>query len=140
MACRTPSEPIRGAAVARPHDVGDEVIKAVAATLQEHKRTSDIAGRLGGEEFALILPEATAQSAVAAGERLRQLIADRRIAVGEHCITVTISLGAAVCHPGTQGIEDLLKQADVALYEAKRAGRNRVCRFDASLDIDSSAT
>ena len=111
------------------HDAGDAVIKAVAEILQRHKRTSDIAGRLGGEEFALILPEATLDSAVVAGERLRQLVAERVIAVESGRVSVTISIGASACDGATNGFDELLKRADVALYEAKRAGRNRVCRF-----------
>ena len=76
------------------HDVGDDVIKAVAGVLQKHKRASDIVGRLGGEEFALVLPEATLDSAVAAGERLRKLVADCVITAGGARIAVTISVGA----------------------------------------------
>jgi diguanylate cyclase (GGDEF)-like protein len=103
------------------HDVGDEAIKSVAEVLQNHKRTSDIVGRLGGEEFALVLPEATLDSAVSAAERLRQLVANRLIVVEERALSVTISIGASV--------DEVLKEADVALYEAKRSGRNCVCRF-----------
>jgi len=114
------------------HDAGDEVIRAVADSLQKHKRVSDIAGRLGGEEFALLLPEATLDNAVAAGERLRGLLAERVIVVDGHHIPVTISVGATVVNADTPGIEELIKQADVALYEAKRSGRNRVCRFEAA--------
>ncbi len=111
------------------HDAGDQVIKTVADVLHKHKRASDTAGRLGGEEFALILPEATLDSAVAAGERLRKLVAEHVITVGGARISVTISVGASICHAATSGIEDLIKQADLALYEAKRGGRNRVCRY-----------
>jgi len=96
------------------HDAGDEVIKTVADILQKQKRASDIAGRLGGEEFALVLPEATLDSAVAAGGAR---------------IPVTISVGTSACHAATSGVEELIKQADLALYDAKRAGRNRACRF-----------
>jgi diguanylate cyclase (GGDEF)-like protein len=112
------------------HDAGDKVIKAVADILHKHKRTSDIAGRLGGEEFALMLPEATLDSAVAAGERFRKLTADQVIEVDGRAIPITISVGASGCDPDTSGIDALIKQADLALYEAKRAGRNRVCRFE----------
>src|SRR5208282_5161377 len=77
------------------HDVGDDVIKSVAEVLQNNKRTSDIAGRLGGEEFALILPEATLDSALTAAERLRQLVADGAINVEGHRLSVTISIGAS---------------------------------------------
>jgi diguanylate cyclase (GGDEF)-like protein len=112
------------------HDVGDVAIKSVAEVLQKHKRTSDIAGRLGGEEFVLMLPEATLDSAAAAAERFRQLVAGCVISVEQHRIPVTISVGASACGANTSGIDELLKQADVALYEAKRSGRNRVCRFE----------
>jgi diguanylate cyclase (GGDEF)-like protein len=111
------------------HDVGDQVIKSVADVLAKNKRASDIVGRLGGEEFALMLPEATLDSAVAAGERLRQLVAGHVIVAEGNRIPVTISVGAGICHADMNGIEELLKQADIALYEAKRSGRNRVCRF-----------
>jgi len=126
------------------HDAGDEVIKAVAEILQSHKRASDIAGRLGGEEFALILPEATLDRAASAAERLRQLVADRVVIADGRAISVTISIGVSVCHADTSGIDELLKQADVALYQAKLSGRNRVCRFDpyqlAELAIASTQT
>jgi diguanylate cyclase (GGDEF)-like protein len=112
------------------HDAGDAVIRSVAQILQNQKRASDIAARLGGEEFALILPEATLDSAMAAAERLRQLVADCVISFEDRPISVTISVGVSACRADTAGIDELLKQADVALYEAKRTGRNRVCRFD----------
>jgi diguanylate cyclase (GGDEF)-like protein len=112
------------------HDVGDDVIKSVAAALQKHKRTSDIVGRLGGEEFALVLPEATLDSAVTAAERLRHLVAGCTIAVEGRSIAVTVSIGASVCRADTAGIDELIKEADIALYEAKRSGRNRVCPFE----------
>jgi len=121
------------------HDVGDEVIKAVADVLAKQKRASDIAGRLGGEEFALVLPEATLESAAAAGERLRKLAADCEIAVGGARIPFTISVGAAVADAETRGVEDLIKRADIALYAAKRGGRNRVCRYVAPREEDAAA-
>jgi diguanylate cyclase (GGDEF)-like protein len=111
------------------HDVGDEVIKAVADVLQTHKRASDTVGRLGGEEFALVLPEATLDSAVAAGERLRKLVAERGVDAAGSRVAVTVSVGASIGQTDTPGVEELLKQADLALYEAKRSGRNRVCRY-----------
>ena len=112
------------------HAAGDEVIKAVAGALASHKRSSDIAARMGGEEFALLLPEATAEAAVAAGERLRKLIAGTVIVADGKSIPVTISIGASACTADTRTIEDLLNEADIALYAAKHGGRNRVCRYD----------
>ncbi len=111
------------------HDAGDAVLKAVAESLHRSKRSSDIAGRLGGEEFALILPEATLDRAVAAAERYRTLIGGRPIIVLGRQISVTVSIGVGVAETGMSGFEDLLKSADVALYEAKHCGRNRVSRF-----------
>lgn len=113
------------------HDAGDAVLKAVAESLHRSKRSSDIAGRLGGEEFALILPEATLDRAIAAGERYRTLIAGRPIIAMGRQISVTVSIGVGVAETGMCGFEDLLKRADVALYEAKNSGRNRVSRFSA---------
>ena len=112
------------------HAAGDEVIKAVAKTLASHKRNSDIAARMGGEEFALLLLEASADAAVAAGERLRRLVAETVIVADGKPIPVTISIGASACDADTRTIEDLLNEADIALYAAKRGGRNRVCRYD----------
>jgi diguanylate cyclase (GGDEF)-like protein len=112
------------------HDVGDEVIKSVAAILQQHKRTSDVGGRLGGEEFALLLPEATLDNAIAAAERFRDLVAEHVIMAAGHRMPVTVSIGASIARSDMAGIDELLKDADVALYEAKRSGRNRVCGPD----------
>jgi diguanylate cyclase (GGDEF)-like protein len=113
------------------HDAGDAVLKAVAESLNRSKRSSDIAGRLGGEEFALILPEATPDRAIAAAERYRTLIGGRPIIAIGRQISVTVSVGVGIAETGMCGFEDLLKRADVALYDAKNSGRNRVARFTA---------
>jgi diguanylate cyclase (GGDEF)-like protein len=113
------------------HDAGDAVLKAVAESLNRSKRSSDIAGRLGGEEFALILPEATPDRAIAAAERYRTLIGGRPIIAIGRQISVTVSIGVGIAETGMCGFEDLLKRADVALYDAKNSGRNRVSRFTA---------
>ena len=115
------------------HDAGDLVIRTVTDILQKHKRGSDIAGRLGGEEFAVILPEATLESALAAAERIRHLVADEQVVLAGKRIAVTISVGVGICRTDMSGFEELLKEADIALYEAKRAGRNRVRHFVRSL-------
>ena len=112
------------------HNAGDEVIKAVAEILQKHKRTSDIVGRIGGEEFALLLPEASSESAAAAGERFRGLVAECEILTGDERIPVTLSVGVGAADDQTSGIGQMLKEADIALYEAKRSGRNQVCCFE----------
>ena len=111
------------------HPAGDDVIRWVADTLRKHKRTSDIVGRVGGEEFAMLLPETTLDNAAIAAERFRQAIANCLFTVAGQSLSVTISVGVTVCRGDTGSIGELLKEADVALYEAKRCGRNRVCRF-----------
>jgi diguanylate cyclase (GGDEF)-like protein len=112
------------------HDAGDKVIKSVADIFQKHKRTTDIIGRIGGEEFALLLPEASSESASAAAERFRRLVAECEILTGDERIPVSISIGVGAAHDQTSGIGQMMKEADIALYEAKRTGRNRVCRFE----------
>ena len=121
------------------HDVGDLVIKGGRQNPSGGKRSSDIAGRIGGEEFALMLPEATLDNACAAAKRIRQTIAQRALTVDGRSISFTISIGAGIAQPDVNGMVELMKQADVALYEAKRSGRNRVCTFDQSKAGDSQA-
>lgn len=113
------------------HDAGDAVLKAVAESLHRSKRSSDIAGRLGGEEFALMLPEATLERAVAAAERFRTLIGGSTIIALGRQVSITVSIGVGIGEAGMGGFEDLLRRTDIALYEAKNSGRNRVCRFPA---------
>jgi diguanylate cyclase (GGDEF)-like protein len=84
---------------------------------------------VGGEEFALVLPEATLDNACVAAERLRRLIAALTMTAGNNAVPVTVSIGATGATTDLSGIEELIKQADMALYEAKRSGRNQVCRF-----------
>jgi predicted signal transduction protein with EAL and GGDEF domain len=100
--------------------------------LRSEKRASDFVGRLGGEEFALLLPEVSLESACAAADRLRRAVANRVIVVEQSTISVTVSLGVSITREGMDDIAELIKEADVALYDAKRSGRNRVCAFDRS--------
>jgi diguanylate cyclase (GGDEF)-like protein len=108
------------------HAIGDSVLREVAALLQAHCRASDIAARIGGEEFVLLLREADRESARNVAERVRSEIAARDWSPVAAGLTVTISGGVAV-DPGEGGAAALVRDADIALYEAKRAGRNRVC-------------
>jgi diguanylate cyclase (GGDEF)-like protein len=115
------------------HQAGDEALRAVAAKLAAEVRASDGVYRYGGEEFMLVLPEQSLQTARAAVERVR--VAVEQLAIphpgrGPGGV-VTMSFGIAGFRPGqTTTVEDLLKQADAALYEAKEAGRNRVAVAD----------
>jgi diguanylate cyclase len=109
------------------HHAGDRVLIATSEILMRSARQYDEVGRYGGEEFALLLPAVTLEDAVAAAERIREKIAGAVVEVDGERIPVTASFGVA--HYPSEGIEsldDLLKAADKALYEAKETGRNKV--------------
>ncbi|CAO4165038.1 GGDEF domain-containing response regulator [Methylorubrum populi] len=103
------------------HDVGDAAIKAVAGLIAPE----GISGRLGGEEFAVVLPGQSLIEAEALASRLRLNMSDLRIRSIKGPVRLTCSFGISEWSEGTT-VEGLLKQADIALYEAKRTGRNRV--------------
>jgi eukaryotic-like serine/threonine-protein kinase len=108
------------------HPVGDEVIRAVAQRLRDAGRESDVVGRYGGEEFALLTPQ-TGASAVELAERVRQVVSARPVPTAAGLLPVTISVGLAYQDGGEQDLRQLLARADKALYQAKQTGRNRVC-------------
>jgi diguanylate cyclase (GGDEF)-like protein len=107
------------------HAAGDQVLVAIAAACRNFLRDIDIFGRLGGEEFAILLPETDLAGGRATAERLRSAIAETGIEAGAATLHVTISLGVSVLFPDDERIEQVLKRADDAMYEAKRGGRNR---------------
>lgn len=109
------------------HPVGDTVLRGLAHALASHTRTSDVIARLGGEEFAILLPDTDAAGAAVVAEKLRWTIADWP-AAGEsgEPFNVTVSVGIAVAARGQATPRALLSAADRALYRAKQRGRNRV--------------
>jgi diguanylate cyclase (GGDEF)-like protein len=107
------------------HGVGDEVIRAVATRVRASIRHSDVLGRYGGEEFAVVLPDHEGQAADLA-ERMRRAVADEPIPTQAGPIGVTISVGLAHLDPADAALDQLLARADHALYGAKEGGRNRV--------------
>ena len=106
------------------HPAGDEILKLFAAVVINCLRISDLSGRIGGEEFAALLP-CSLEEGVIAAERVREAFADSGIAVEEGPVDTTVSIGVAGGPAGTE-LEVLLASADTALYQAKRSGRNRV--------------
>jgi diguanylate cyclase (GGDEF)-like protein len=108
------------------HAVGDQVLRVVAERCGESIRDIDILGRYGGEEFAIILPGTDLSGTPTMAERLRRSIADAPIPTDKGDLTVTISLGVASSAQDDEDAAALLNRADVAMYEAKQAGRNRV--------------
>jgi diguanylate cyclase (GGDEF)-like protein/PAS domain S-box-containing protein len=111
----------------RGHKAGDLVLKKLARVMQESLREVDIVGRMGGEEFAAILPETGIDEAWEAAERLRLAVAAAEIAVDDgEPLCVTVSIGIATFTDKSTDIDMLLRKADEALYMAKHDGRNRV--------------
>ena len=106
------------------HPAGDTVLRMVASTCRDHMRAADHLGRLGGEEFALLLPETDAVGALLIAERLRQQFEATLTEVGSTSIRVTASFGVASLETGGTA-ETMLKAADTALYRAKANGRNQ---------------
>lgn len=114
------------------HDVGDVVLKEFAARLKRNIRGVDLACRFGGEEFVVLMPDTDYRQAEAIAERVRQSIGERGFDIGaERPLAVTVSAGVSLNEARTDTPESLIKRADVALYRAKREGRNRVV-FDAA--------
>ncbi|MFL5413117.1 MAG: diguanylate cyclase, partial [Myxococcales bacterium] len=109
------------------HAIGDQVLRTVADRVRKSLRVIDVFGRMGGEEFAIVLPGASHDVAVKLlAERVRHIVADKPIVTDAGEVTVTVSVGVASSRPGCEDVQSLLKAADGALYEAKRTGRNRV--------------
>lgn len=106
------------------HYAGDAVIKAVAQVLDENIGPDDIVCRFGGEEFVVFLNDLKQLDGIDAAERLRILIGETTVPVGDDLLSVTVSVGGALKR-GLKGIDAAIKDADAALYRAKNAGRNQ---------------
>jgi diguanylate cyclase (GGDEF)-like protein len=108
------------------HAAGDRVLNAVATRLEANLRESDLCGRLGGEEFAVLLPGADLQEALPIAEKLRLAIESILLPLNDRTLNVTISIGVAEAGVACPDATTLLTQADAAMYHAKSNGRNRV--------------
>jgi diguanylate cyclase (GGDEF)-like protein len=118
------------------HHVGDEVLTAFCKVATTHLRPNDLFGRIGGEEFASLLPDTGLDDAVWLADRTRAAIEAASYHVGEHSIHATVSVGVAFSNDATADLTGLLQAADDALYRAKNAGRN--CVETSSLAADSA--
>jgi diguanylate cyclase (GGDEF)-like protein len=108
------------------HDVGDEVLRAVASCLKDMTRYHDVVARLGGEEFAVVAPNMDNDLLMKLAERIRKAIAAMAVVSGNVRLRITTSVGLAVWD-GNEGADEFFRRADSLLYQAKRLGRNRVC-------------
>lgn len=110
----------------RGHVCGDRVLRELARLLEARLRASEFLARYGGEEFAFVLPEADPEGARTFAERIRERVASHVFDDDGESLRITVSIGGASWHPGMKAESDLIEAADRGLYEAKRAGRNRV--------------
>lgn len=114
------------------HDMGDQVLRDYSSLLSLQSRGYDVVGRLGGDEYVWILPRVERADALTAGERLREAVERFQFGNGQPALRVTTCLGMTTYMPGATAHPtpaEVLKAADVALYEAKKQGRNRVCHL-----------
>jgi diguanylate cyclase len=110
------------------HPIGDLVLKKFAVVLSDLVSEKDFISRNGGEEFAVLLPECDHQQAIFFAERIRKQIEETPFIIHDNkSISTTVSIGVATLCETTKDIEELIIQADSALYSAKQVGRNRVC-------------
>ena len=116
------------------HQAGDEVLKVISRTVQESCRSADVVARYGGEELSVLFPLLSSEEAAVVSNRLRKTIANISFQMvnemGEECLTKTsVSIGIASAPMHAEDAEELIKAADDAMYQAKCAGRNKVCIF-----------
>jgi diguanylate cyclase (GGDEF)-like protein len=119
------------------HSAGDRVLRSVGQVLRDSCRVYDVAGRYGGEEFCIVLPETRVGSTTVVAERIRERLATSRFEVGDDSVIVTASIGIAGVDSaeveGTLSSSTLIDRADQALYAAKHHGRNRVEMWDVAM-------
>ncbi|HHT46301.1 MAG TPA: diguanylate cyclase, partial [Firmicutes bacterium] len=119
------------------HAAGDEMIREMGSIIMSSFRKTDIAGRIGGEEFAVVLKNASLEEAKKVAEQFRETVARRKVIYGEQEISFTVSIGVAAIRGNTDdinNIEDTLKMADNALYKAKAKGRNCVATLESAME------
>jgi diguanylate cyclase (GGDEF)-like protein len=111
------------------HAAGDDTLKSLTNLVSGILRQVDLFGRLGGEEFVILMPETSPQAAGEAAERIRQTVADTPVDTSEGRIVFTVSIGVSEFQKQDKDVHDLLARADQALYAAKESGRNRVLQW-----------
>jgi len=111
------------------HEVGDVVLKELAKILTESVRASDLVVRYGGEEFVVLLQDSNAENSVMVAEKIRSKLEEHVMRAGTTTLKKTLSIGVAEYPGDTDAFWQAVKYADVALYQAKEGGRNRVVRF-----------
>ncbi len=108
------------------HAAGDEVLRQLGSVFRQHCRSGDIVARIGGEEFALGSLNTSREDVMVVAERLRRAIESKPVRIGNTDIVITVSIGISMMERDDNAVEDLLRKADTALYQAKQAGRNTI--------------
>jgi diguanylate cyclase (GGDEF)-like protein len=108
------------------HLAGDHVLSSLTAICQHESRVTDVFARYGGEEFIFLLPASDQPHALAFAERIRQVLAETSIKHSEYDLHLSVSIGVSTYRPGMSSLDSLLTEADAALYQAKRDGKNRI--------------
>lgn len=119
------------------HALGDRALRTFGGVLLTVTGSGDAVARLGGEEFAILLPGRSSRSALSLAERLRATVEGLRLSEGDDLIHFTVSVGVSSLLPGELGFEPMFRRADRALYKVKRSGRNRVMLADDTDDVPS---
>ena len=120
------------------HSTGDEVLKSFGSILNNNKRDSDIVGRLGGEEFAFVLPKTNKYGALQFADNLREIIKKQTIKDNNTPIKYTASIGISILDKNNKvSFEELLKQSDEALYRAKRSGKDCTIIYESNTSLEN---
>jgi len=113
------------------HNAGDAALVHFASLVRKAIREEDVFARLGGEEFVVVVPKLEFQAAIQIAERICELIAATPVVHDSEYIPMTVSIGVGICHSGESvEFQEVMKQADEALYQAKNGGRNQVVSPD----------
>jgi diguanylate cyclase (GGDEF)-like protein/PAS domain S-box-containing protein len=126
---------------ARGHSVGDGLLEQVAQRLSELLRSVDMVARLGGDEFVVLIndlgpdPDTAARAAMGVAEKVR-IALEQPYTIDDHLYSGTGSIGLTMFPKGSEGVDDLLREADTAMYRAKAAGRNRIVYFEAAMQAE----
>lgn len=116
------------------HETGDRALQLLARVARKACRAADVVGRVGGEEFAILLPETRIEKALHVAERIRLTVAQTSLMVGSRALHMTVSIGASAACGAECDSQELLQRADMALYTAKNQGRDRVVADEHALD------
>jgi diguanylate cyclase (GGDEF)-like protein len=108
------------------HAVGDKILKFICANIQCSLRSTELFARIGGEEFAILVPDIKLPGALLLAERIRHIVAEHKLLIRDEEIGCTISLGVSALRQGKDTIDDCMNRADQALYKSKNNGRNQV--------------